>query len=421
MVVVEVEDRDPGVAGELLGGDGGVVEVAEPAEGAALGMVARRPDQRVGEPATVEHCVGCGQGAIDRASGGAEGVPVERREGVDAVVAGSHLELFGRAGVVADGKDVRVDRPPVADPGADPFEIAHIASIVDREDVAIRELTGRDLFEEAGRVDLATDGRDPHRRLDIAALANVVDEVEVVDDEGDSLVGRWLFGLGDTSAGRLIDVAEWPQLNRIVLERCRHPFDVLRWTELAVLAVENRPDRVPHLRGRLRPVRSEGIEHQVGRLVVIRGERGLVLGADDRTRAETLVKAKPGCVLASMGGVLAERRVVGEALEEDAPSSEFEGVPPNPFVERAADAATARKRTAGEELEPDKADLDLVVNEGESLDRPPLVFHDVEKGSEAVPDGVPESSGKPIDLLFLEPGKTVFEHRLDLLDGDPVR
>src|SRR5215813_13642351 len=43
VVIVDVEDRDLAVARQQIRGDGAVVEIAEAAEGACLGMMARRP------------------------------------------------------------------------------------------------------------------------------------------------------------------------------------------------------------------------------------------------------------------------------------------------------------------------------------------------------------------------------------------
>ena len=48
VVVVDVDERDPGTGGQVRGGEGGVIEVAVAAEIIAPGVVARGTAQRVG-------------------------------------------------------------------------------------------------------------------------------------------------------------------------------------------------------------------------------------------------------------------------------------------------------------------------------------------------------------------------------------
>ena len=150
--------------------------------------------------------MGGGQRAVDRAAGGEVRVPVERREGVDAVVAGADLELLGRSRRVADRKDVGVHGLALADPFAHPLQIADVGGIVDAMEVAVGNCRGAISSNNAGRVDFSTDGSDPDRRLDVAAFAHVVDEVAVVDHQRDSPVGG---GIGGRSASTRVGSATY--------------------------------------------------------------------------------------------------------------------------------------------------------------------------------------------------------------------
>jgi hypothetical protein len=111
VVVVDVQDRHLAVVRQEVGGDGGVVEVAEAAEAAALGVVARRAHQGIGQGRAVQHLLGGGERAVDGAAGGRPGVAVQRREGVDAPVAGAQPSAPSAALGIADREDVGIDRP----------------------------------------------------------------------------------------------------------------------------------------------------------------------------------------------------------------------------------------------------------------------------------------------------------------------
>src|SRR3546814_1624003 len=73
-------------------------------------MVAGRAHQGIGERRAVQHLFRCRQRAVDGLARGRPGVAVQRREGIDAPVAGQHRALFRLALRVADRKDVGIDR-----------------------------------------------------------------------------------------------------------------------------------------------------------------------------------------------------------------------------------------------------------------------------------------------------------------------
>ena len=90
VVVVEVEDRDvgAGLAGDRLGGDRGVVEVAEPAVHRARGVMPGRPAQPVGRALAAEDEVSGRQGDVDRGPRGRVRALDDVRGRVERPVAG---------------------------------------------------------------------------------------------------------------------------------------------------------------------------------------------------------------------------------------------------------------------------------------------------------------------------------------------
>src|SRR5262249_33130234 len=108
VVIVDVENGDPAVAGQEVGSDRTVVEIAEAAEGACLGMMPRRAYQGIGEVGALEHLFRCGECAIDGRAGGEIGIQVERRESVYAVIAGKHRLVLRRPRRVPRGEHIGV-------------------------------------------------------------------------------------------------------------------------------------------------------------------------------------------------------------------------------------------------------------------------------------------------------------------------
>ena len=72
VMVVDVEHGDFAERRQVMGRDGRVVEVAEAAEGLALGVMAGRADERIGDASAGEQLLGSGQRAIDGTPGRAE-------------------------------------------------------------------------------------------------------------------------------------------------------------------------------------------------------------------------------------------------------------------------------------------------------------------------------------------------------------
>src|SRR3546814_5882688 len=70
------------------------------------------------------------------------------------------------------------------------FRSVDEAGVVHLADEAVGEPAGGQAAEQVGLVELAENGADPHRRLDVAAIAHVVDVVLVVHHQGDPHLAR---------------------------------------------------------------------------------------------------------------------------------------------------------------------------------------------------------------------------------------
>ena len=149
VVIVDVEDGDATVARQQIGGDGAVVEIAEAAEGARLGVMARRAHQRVSEVGALKHLLRRGQRAIDRRARGEIGVEIERREGVDAVIAGEHRLVLRRPRRVSRREDVRIDRLLRAGEEAGLADVIDEPAVMHGADMPVGEALRRHLLEQA--------------------------------------------------------------------------------------------------------------------------------------------------------------------------------------------------------------------------------------------------------------------------------
>ena len=243
VVVVDVEDGDAAIAGEQVRRDRRVVEIAEAAEGARLGVVARRPHQGIGEPRPFQHLLRRGQRAVDRRARRQIGVLIERREGVDAVIAGQHRLVLRRPRRIPRGKDVGVDRL------LGPRHEAGLADVIDQPavmhgaDLPVREPLGRNLREQARGLELGEDRADAYRRLHIAPLLHVVDGVVVVEHERDA---RFRCGahLALQRPPRL-DVARLAQADGIVFDGLHDHLHIVGGR--SVFSLEDGADHLPHL------------------------------------------------------------------------------------------------------------------------------------------------------------------------------
>ena len=149
VVIVDVEDGDAPVARQHVGGDRRIVEIAEAAEGARLGVMAWRAHQSVGEVGALEHLLRRGQRAIDRRARGEIGVEIERRERVDAVIAGEHRLVLRRPRRVSRREDVRVDRLLRAGQEAGLADVIDEPPVMHGADMPVGEALRRHLLEQA--------------------------------------------------------------------------------------------------------------------------------------------------------------------------------------------------------------------------------------------------------------------------------
>src|SRR5690606_5382644 len=120
---------------------------------------------------------------------------------------------------------------------------AHELRIVHLLDVLQAEMAGRHLLENPGPVEFLQNGRDANRRLDVAAVADMVDVVPVVHDER-NLSALWPQVC---SARRFPNVAWLPQAYGIVTEGFHHLVDVAGRSDRAVLPFEDSAHDFPGL------------------------------------------------------------------------------------------------------------------------------------------------------------------------------
>ena len=102
---IDIEDGDPLVfRAQMLGGERGVVEIAETAGPVAIGMMPGRPAQRVGDGLALEHQIGGGQRG--------EGRGLHRPPGSGGDRAGEvHEEHAGRPRICVGHAIVLDERP----------------------------------------------------------------------------------------------------------------------------------------------------------------------------------------------------------------------------------------------------------------------------------------------------------------------
>ena len=186
-----------------------------------------------------------------------------------------------------------------------------------------------------------------------------------VHEEGDALAFREFRG--DRYARRRTDVAQRTQLHGVVPEGIHHHADILGRTESAVLLAKDRRDDKPRFLPAERLFFPEAVEEEVRRIVALGLQRGLVLRPDERRRPVPLVEAQAGDVLLSHGIVPAQRRVVGEAFEEDADASKVERLLPDPLVEDAPEAAPRFAPGDGDIVQVAELQQRVVEDEGKTV------------------------------------------------------
>jgi hypothetical protein len=149
VVMVDIEDRNLTVGTQVVGRDGGGIEIAKPAERPTFSMMTGRTDESIGQPVTLKKFHGRGQRTIHGSLCSGIGIMGEGREGIDTIVTGPYGELLRRTGDVPDGKNIRVDRFSGLQVRAYPLEIFDKLSIVHRFDVRFREMPGGKLLKQA--------------------------------------------------------------------------------------------------------------------------------------------------------------------------------------------------------------------------------------------------------------------------------
>ena len=95
-------------------------------------------------------------------------------------------------------------------------------------------------------------------------------------------------------------------------------------------------------------VLPQAIVDQVGRVVIARFEGRFVFSIDNGAGAVPFVEAQAGGILLSYKRVLAQVRVIGQALKEKPHRIQVKRFLPHPFVEGTADAAASPALSGGD-------------------------------------------------------------------------
>jgi hypothetical protein len=105
-------------------------------------MVARRPDQGIGDAPAFEDLMGRRQGAIHASARGNISILVKGREGIDTVVSRQNRGLLWRPGFVSNGKYIRIKGFPFGYLLAGPLEVTDEPVVMNRKEVSVRKIFG---------------------------------------------------------------------------------------------------------------------------------------------------------------------------------------------------------------------------------------------------------------------------------------
>ncbi len=337
MVVIHIKYGHAPQGRQVVGGNGRIVQIAEPAKGVVLGMVSGRADQRVRGPASFGHGGGCGQGTVRGPARSAPGIGVQRRKGVYAVVPRPYGQFARGLGLVADGKNIRVHRLVHGNPQADLLDVVDVGRIVNVPDVLVRKALGRYLLEQIGLEQLVADASHAYGRFHVAALADVVNVVPVVDHQGDTLI-RADHATGK-NLGHGLGIHGRTQRNRSVLDGIDHQVHVFRRTDPAVLAFQNGPYNTPCAPSGKRTPGIERIVYEVRRAIPARLQRRFIGGPHNGTGTIAFVKAQPRLVFAQNLRIRAKLRIVRKTFVKKSRSPDIPGLLPHTLVQHAAQPA----------------------------------------------------------------------------------
>ncbi len=198
-------------------------------------MVAGWAHQRVGEAALFEAELGSRQRAICGTARGRPAIGIDGRKGVDAEIAGQKRQFPGRPFAVADRKDVRIGALARLHRGRAAADEIDQRAIVNGGDVMVGEAPGRDVGQRHDAFQTFHNGRNAHRRLDIAAIAHVKNLMAFIDDDRERMaVGRrW-------RPRRHLRLGRPREPDRVVDEGGQHLPVIFRRTQRAVFALQDR-------------------------------------------------------------------------------------------------------------------------------------------------------------------------------------
>ena len=214
-------------------------------------------------------------------------------------------------------------------------------------DVLERKALRRDLLEKVGAADRIDDRPDSHGRLDVAAVAHVMNLVRVVDDQPDAP------SLRETVHGRVIGlgIARLAQTNGIILERFDDLVDVPGRAAIAVLALQDRAHDLPRVGAAQRLFPAEPVDDEIRRIVVAGRKRRLVQRVGHWARAVALVELQARRILGADFRLRRQRLVVRQTFEEEPHRAERACIFPHALIEGTADAASRLASIGGDVVE----------------------------------------------------------------------
>ena len=267
--------------------------------------------------------------------------------------------------------------------------------------VAVTEMARLAALEKGQLPDLPEDRRDPHRRLDIAAFANMVDVVAVIDDQGNRVVEP-----GNRGRRRLRPVVAWcAQAEGPIADGVDHPADIVGGTAVAVFPLQDRPHDLFQPGGIGKREASEPVEHQIRTVGIAGVDRGFIGGADDRPGTEALVEAQARHVLSACLLVRAQRRIIGKTFEIEAFGAERQRLLADPLVKCRTDTAAHQARGGRDDVQIGEAEVGRMQEDGHRLEPGFGVLGDQKLAQETVFEGIADELRKPGDIAFRHAGE----------------
>jgi hypothetical protein len=297
-------------------------------------------------------------------------------------------------------------------PGGSHAQVFDVGALVYAFEQAHRRAPRLDPAEQAGLVQFLQDHRNAHRRLDVAAVAHVVDVVGLVDQQGDA---ARLAAPRHRQRGHGALVARLAQFGRIVAERRGDRLGLGGVVQVAVLAPQDRGNDPAQELAPRRREHAEAVEHQVVQVAVAGMHRAVVTVVDDRAHAEAFVETHAPDV-ARQGHGVGGAVIVDAAFQVQAAHVQRQRFFAHELVEHAADAAAAAAARRGDQFEEADVEVGQVQQHGEAEHLAAGVFDHQQDRTIAVMQRVVQLARDLGQILRARGRETLGDDRLHLGD-----